>query len=41
MKNHSLERAFKRCIVASAVLLAVQAHADSHDEGDPRNTTEG
>jgi len=28
MKNHSLERVFKLCTVASAVLLAVQARAD-------------
>ncbi|CAB3797053.1 hypothetical protein LMG28614_04489 [Paraburkholderia ultramafica] len=32
MKNHSLERVFKLCIVASAALLALQARADSHDE---------
>ncbi|KDB10291.1 phosphoesterase [Burkholderia sp. lig30] len=33
MRNHPLERAFRLCVVASAVLLAIQgARADSDDE---------
>ncbi|WP_165847944.1 hypothetical protein [Paraburkholderia lacunae] len=37
MKNHSLDRVFKLCVVASAVLLAAQANADSEND---RESTE-